>query len=126
MSNHVFEDNINCIKSADHDWFITRRVFLKSSVRALAGLAALPLSCAPEGRSSARRRTARFGIVTDCHYAEADAAGTRFYRQSLDKLGECVSLMNAEKVDFLIELGDFKDQLKDLSGPVFPLPNSLT
>ena len=28
----------------------------------------------------------------------------------LDKLAECVSLMNVEKVDFLIELGDFKDQ----------------
>ncbi|UCE46899.1 MAG: metallophosphoesterase, partial [Phycisphaerales bacterium] len=55
------------------------------------------------------RRT-RFGIVTDCHYADADTAGTRFYRESLDKLGECVELMNAEKVDFLIELGDFKDQ----------------
>jgi alkaline phosphatase len=50
--------------------------------------------------------------VTDCHYADADPAGTRFYRQSLDKLTECVALMNAEKVDFLIELGDFKDQDK--------------
>jgi len=49
-------------------------------------------------------------MVTDCHYADADAAGTRFYRQSLDKLDECVTLMNAEKVDLLIELGDFKDQ----------------
>ena len=52
----------------------------------------------------------RFGIVTDCHYADADTAGTRYYRHSLDKLGECVEAMNAQKVDFLIELGDFKDQ----------------
>ncbi len=58
------------------------------------------------------QRTARFGIVTDCHYADADAQGTRFYRESLDKLSECVALMNAESVDFLIELGDFKDQDK--------------
>ena len=49
-------------------------------------------------------------IVTDCHYADADAAGTRFYRESLDKLSECVERMNAEEVDFLVELGDFKDQ----------------
>jgi predicted phosphodiesterase len=97
-------------RPGDPNWVITRRIFLKSSVSALAGLTALPLSCAPEGRSGAKRRTARFGIVTDCHYANADAAGTRFYRQSPDKLGECVALMNAEKVDFLIELGDFKDQ----------------
>jgi len=52
----------------------------------------------------------RFGIVTDCHYADADPAGTRFYRESLDKLSECVARMNTEELDFLIELGDFKDQ----------------
>jgi predicted phosphodiesterase len=52
----------------------------------------------------------RFGIVTDTHYADADTVGTRFYRHSLNKLAECVELMNSEKVDFLIELGDFKDQ----------------
>ena len=52
----------------------------------------------------------RFGIVTDCHYADADTAGTRYYRDSLDKLGECVEAMNEQQIDFLVELGDFKDQ----------------
>jgi len=91
------------------NWVITRRTFLKSSI---APLAVLPLSCALNNSQKARRRTVRFGIVTDCHYANADALGTRFYRESLDKLSECVVLMNTEKVDFLIELGDFKDQDK--------------
>ncbi|NQT01259.1 MAG: metallophosphoesterase [Planctomycetes bacterium] len=94
------------------NWIITRRTFLKSSVASLAGLTVLPLSCALNSDSKARQRTARFGIVTDCHYADADAQGTRFYRESLDKLSECVALMNIERVDFLIELGDFKDQDK--------------
>ncbi len=49
-------------------------------------------------------------MVADCHYADADPVGTRFYRESLSKLSECVDRMNAEKVDFLIELGDFKDE----------------
>jgi hypothetical protein len=49
-------------------------------------------------------------MVADCHYADADPAGTRFYRESLDKLSECVDRMNAEKVNFLIALGDFKDE----------------
>ncbi|UCF15072.1 MAG: hypothetical protein JSW59_16810, partial [Phycisphaerales bacterium] len=88
-------------KSGKQGWQITRRVFLKSSV---ASLAALSLSCEQLGGSRAGLRRTRFGIVTDCHYADADTAGTRFYRESLDKLGECVELMNAEKVDFLIEL----------------------
>jgi len=90
-------------------WVVSRRVFLKSST---VSLAALPLSCASWTASHTGEGTARFGIVTDCHYADADAAGARFYRESLDKLAECVELMNAEKVDFLIELGDFKDQGK--------------
>jgi len=51
-------------------------------------------------------------MVADIHYADADTAGTRYYRHSLSKLAECVELMNAQKVDFLIELGDFKDQDK--------------
>ncbi len=92
------------------NWIITRRVFLKSSVASLAGLSALPLSCALNSTSSDKLYRVRFGIVTDCHYADADTLGTRYYRESLDKLNECVSLMNFERVDFLIELGDIKDQ----------------
>jgi len=89
------------------EWVATRRTFLGYSA---ASLAALSLSCKQFRRSDAGRRTTRFGVVTDCHYADAEAAGTRFYRESLDKLRDCVELMNAEEVDFLIELGDFKDQ----------------
>lgn len=89
---------------------LSRRGFLKSTATFLAGPAILSLSCARDGSWSARHKGIRFGIVTDCHYADADPAGQRFYRESLGKLGECVTQMNAEKVDFLIELGDFKDQ----------------
>ena len=93
-------------------WIITRRTFLKSSVASLAGLTVPAISYAINGDSKARQRTTRFGIVTDCHYADANTQGVRFYRESLVKLSECVALMNTEKVDFLIELGDFKDQDK--------------
>jgi len=96
--------------SGNQDWIITRRVFLKASAASLAGLAVAPLSCIPQVSSRSRPGTIRFGIVTDSHYADADTIGSRFYRHSLDKLTECVELMNTQKVDFLVELGDFKDQ----------------
>ena len=96
--------------AGSQNWLITRRVFLKSSAASLAGLTVLPLSCALNSTSSAKLYRVRFGIVTDCHYADADTLGTRYYRESLDKLAECVKLMNPERVDFLIELGDIKDQ----------------
>jgi len=87
-------------------WVVSRRVFL----RCAAGTVLASSSCTPGNLSSRRRPGVRFGIVTDCHYADADPVGTRFYRESLDKLSECVDRMNAEQVDFLIELGDFKDE----------------
>ena len=82
----------------------TRREFLKVSSAALAGLAF------PRAASGQRQAAVRFGMVTDPHYADCEERGTRFYRQSSAKMRECVELMNAEGVDFLIELGDFKDQ----------------
>ncbi len=96
-------------RSGDSAWIVDRRVVLKSMAAALAGPPFLSLSCAGK-RPSALCRPVRFGVVADCHYADADTMGTRFYRESLDKLAECVARMNAERVDFLIELGDFKDQ----------------
>lgn len=94
----------------NNNWIISRRVFLKASAATLAGLSVAPLSCNQWKTPGRRRGTARFGIVTDSHYADADTVGSRYYRHSLDKLTECDELMNDQKVDFLIELGDFKDQ----------------
>jgi predicted phosphodiesterase len=94
----------------NHNWVITRRVFLKASSASLAGLVVAPLSCTMQATPGRRQDTARFGIVTDSHYADADTVGSRYYRHSLDKLTEYVELMNDQKVDFLVELGDFKDQ----------------
>ncbi len=56
-----------------------------------------------------------FGVVTDCHYAELEPNMNRYYSDSLAKLRVCVEQMNALGVDFLIELGDFKDQGRDES-----------
>jgi len=87
---------------------MTRRGFLRSSITMLA---ASGLSCRPWMTDvPARRASVRFGLVADCHYANAPTAGTRFYRDSLGKLDECVGVVNAEKARFLVELGDLKDQ----------------
>lgn len=51
----------------------------------------------------------RFGLVTDLHYADKDAAGTRFYRDSLDKLTEAAKAYGKEALQFVVELGDLID-----------------
>ena len=56
----------------------------------------------------------RFGLVTDLHYADIDTAGSgataRHYRDSLPKLAAAVADFNRRAEDFVVELGDFKDQ----------------
>jgi predicted phosphodiesterase len=83
---------------------LARRKFLKITGLATTGL--LFQSC----MSGNKNRTIRFGLVTDSHYADREPAGQRHYRESLGKMKECIEVMNKEKVDFLIHLGDFKDQ----------------
>ena len=58
---------------------------------------------------------AHFGMVADLHYAERphgiDEPGQRCFNDAPLKLRDCIDEMNARKVDFLIELGDFKDMM---------------
>ncbi len=107
------ESDLNCREtpmtgpSLKTGWAVTRRDFLRVSACTLAGLAIRPTESA--GAPAEANAGVRFGIVTDAHYADGKR-GTRFYSESLDKMAECVELMNEKKVDFLVELGDFKDQ----------------
>lgn len=83
----------------------SRRDFVKSFVTVYAAGAFWHDVAHGSGKNSVR-----FGIVTDLHYADRPVAGTRFYRDSLSKIREAVEVMNQERPDFLIELGDLKDQ----------------
>ncbi len=110
MSRSCASLECDSTESGHQHQMISRRVFLKASAACLTGLVASPPSCSPRVSSKPRSGSARFGIVTDTHYADTDTVGSRFYRHSLDKLTEYVELMNKQRVDFLVELGDFKDQ----------------
>ena len=88
------------------DWEMDRRTLLKTSAVSLTSLMAGSL--VSHTFAEPRPNTARFGIVTDTHYA-GRVYGTRYCNESLDKLAECVELMNKQEVDFLVELGDLKD-----------------
>jgi hypothetical protein len=88
-----------------NDYRMTRRDVLRVSSSLLAGGALWP-------RPADAAPPLRFGLVTDIHYADIEPAGIKAYRESTAKLAECVRFMNEQKVDFLAELGDFKDQGK--------------
>ena len=80
---------------------MNRRAFIRTGCGTLAA-AALPGCLVTE-------RPVTFGLVADIHYADIDDAIGRHYREAENRLADCVREMNAQKPDFLIELGDFKD-----------------
>lgn len=87
---------------------ISRRRFLTITGTTAAGL----LISRQLFASGISKPHLRIGMVSDIHYADADPSGIRFYREALTKMKEFIDTANREKVDFIIELGDFKDQDK--------------
>lgn len=86
---------------------INRRKFVETSVLAIGGFTFPGIVMAQR-----KYKPIRFGIVADIHYADApdNPEINRYFKESLGKATECVELMNEQKVDFLIELGDLKDE----------------
>jgi alkaline phosphatase len=88
---------------------MNRRTFIKTSC-GISGLMLCrysDLSASVGGRDKA---LVRFGMVTDLHYADRETGGSRYYRQSMNKFDEAINIFNKSDLNFVIELGDFKDQ----------------
>lgn len=83
---------------------MNRRIFLKSAVGGVLFTSSIPVW------SRESTPLLRFGIVTDIHFSERESYGTRYFKQSLDKLKGAIDIFNQSNLDFIIELGDFKDQ----------------
>jgi alkaline phosphatase len=49
-------------------------------------------------------------MVADLHYALHEMRINRYYWESLDKLKEAIEIFNKSRLDFIVELGDLKDQ----------------
>ena len=58
---------------------------------------------------STQKPAVRVGLIADVHYADKKSAGTRHYRDSIDKMRRAVATLNDSGVDIAIELGDLID-----------------
>jgi 3',5'-cyclic AMP phosphodiesterase CpdA len=97
--------------SANNDHVrIGRREFLRNGTLVSAA-ASLPAATSwpRNARAESGRSPLRVGLVTDLHYADKPGAGTRHYRQTLDKLAEAAEKFAQQRPDLLVELGDFID-----------------
>ena len=96
------------MSSLDEFHCTKRRAFLHSGALFLLG-AGLGSAGASSALAENAKRLVRVGLVTDLHYADKPAAGSRHYRETLAKLEEAAVEFEASRVDHVIELGDFID-----------------
>ncbi|MDV6032516.1 MAG: alkaline phosphatase [Phycisphaera sp. RhM] len=87
-----------------------RRALLRNGTL-LLGAATLPVAAASAAEDTARLRV---GLVTDLHYADKPAAGTRHYRETRGKLAEAAAAFQREGIDCLVELGDLIDAAEEV------------
>ena len=95
----------------------------------LAGAAAVLLSLMVFGTAHAESAEDTpefsFGLVADVQYADIPASGSRYYRESLDKLRECVETFNAMDLACVMDLGDVIEEGRDSFADVMPIYNQL-
>ncbi len=88
---------------------VNRRRFLKQAAMGI-GVASTGLMTVDRAfADTAPEDGFSFGLVTDVHFADVATAGSRHYRDSLDKLGRAVGEFNRRKLPMAVELGDFID-----------------
>ena len=88
---------------------IGRREFLERAAAGAAVAAMMPRTQAGETAKVQEPRF-RFGLLTDIQYCDGDPAGSRFYRNSPDKLKACVEDLNGLDLAHVLQLGDFIDR----------------
>jgi len=59
--------------------------------------------------------TLTVGLVTDLHFADKAAAGSRHYRETPKKLAEAIEQFCQQETEFVVELGDFIDAAESVT-----------
>lgn len=67
----------------------------------------------------------QFGLIADAQYADIDPKGTRFYRNSLEKVAEAVQTFNEQGMAFTVHLGDFIDRDASSFSKILPIFNQV-
>lgn len=97
----------------------------------MSAVAALGLSLVAMGPTASalaksdKKPSFEFGLVADAQYCDCDAAGTRFYRNSVDKLTEAAQTFNQHDLAFTVQLGDIIDRNVSSFSTILPIYNKV-
>lgn len=94
---------------------LSRRAVLKAGVLTVAAPVLPALGSPPGGDAGA---AATVGLLTDVHYADKPALGSRHYRHSIAKVRIAAKEFRRARVDCLVELGDLIDRAESVEEEV--------
>ena len=92
---------------------VTRRTFINQGSLIIASTGLCASATAMDLFSD--QPALRFGLITDLHYADKGPAGSRFYRETLNKLAVAERQFEKLKPSFVAVLGDTIDSADDLA-----------
>jgi predicted phosphodiesterase len=95
----------------EHVLRLGRRAFLRNGTLLLAATVVVDQDWL---FADERDKALRAGLLTDLHYADKPAAGTRHYRETLGKLADAAAQLKKDDVSFVVELGDLIDAADDV------------
>lgn len=76
-----------------------------------------------DSESSSTPEPFTFGVVADVQYADIPHRDTRRYSEAADKLGDAITMFNAVRNDFVMEMGDIIDEQLDENGEILLGPD---
>lgn len=96
----------------------SRRVFLRNGSLFLLGARSTG-GCNSQEQSqspiaNATEPNFRFCMVTDVHFADKEPAGSRHYRQSVEKLQHAIEQFRKDRPHFVVALGDLIDAANEV------------
>ncbi|MFM7592830.1 MAG: metallophosphoesterase family protein [Isosphaeraceae bacterium] len=86
-----------------------RRLFTQSTSVFIAHSGLISLMADESQQIDKSKAMVQFGLITDLHHADKPAAGTRYYRETMNKFQEAAEKFKSHKPDFMVELGDLID-----------------
>ncbi|MBM1107428.1 metallophosphoesterase [Aurantibacter crassamenti] len=83
------------------------------------------VSCKTKKETEQKPIEFTIGVVADCQYCYCEPSTVRFYKKSSNRLQHAVNILNNNKLDYSIHLGDFIDKNFESFDTVAPIWNSL-
>lgn len=105
----------------------TAQKFMNISAAAALGLSlfAATSASAEKNDQTDKKPSFEFGLIADVQYCDCDAAGVRYYRNSISKLQKATAELNRHDLEFTVQTGDIIDRNVESFQTILPYFNKI-